>query len=58
MSRVVSVSLNAGSNTIRLTRDSGPDSVRVDHLSLDVFNNAPVFTVDPINEANAIDGFG
>ena len=56
MSRVVSVSFNAGSNTIRLMRDSGPNHVRMDHLYLSVegvSNAAPTFTVDPINEANA-----
>ena len=34
LSSVAGISLNAGSNKIRLTRDSGPDSVRVDHLRL------------------------
>ena len=36
LSSVTSVSLNAGPNTIRLTRDSGPDHIRMDHLSVDL----------------------
>ena len=36
MSSVTGVSLAAGANTIRLTRDSGPDHIRMDHLSVDL----------------------
>ena len=56
MSGAASAALNAGANTIRLTRDSGADHVRVDHLLVGGAaqpNQAPAFTVDPINEANA-----
>ncbi len=55
LSNVASVSLNAGSNTIRLTRDSGPNSVRVDHLLVAAMpaNQAPAFTADPFSKANA-----
>jgi hypothetical protein len=34
MSAVISATLNAGSNTVRLARNSGEDSVRIDHLKV------------------------
>ena len=53
LSNLATASLNPGSNTIRLKRDGGPNTVRIDYLYLNEGNAAPSFASDPINQINA-----
>jgi hypothetical protein len=54
MTAPLSVTLNAGDNTVRATA-IGASGGNLDHLLIDG-NNAPSFTSDPINEIDATEG--